>query len=396
MTHSPLRSVAAEFPGDPAHRPPAAGGSPDTIGAKYGMRHVAGAERSPLDAYDADVVILALDRAEDTVAAIRSALGQTGVSRHVIVVDQGSRPEALARLAEVVRGRNDATLVALDRNLGVPGGRNLATSLGHGRAIAGLDNDAVFATADTLARMVAALDADPGLGAIGCRIVVDATGDDDWLSWGYPVSLRSRSRDTFEAATFVGAGHAIRREAWNDAGGYDPSLFFCWEEYDFCLRAIARYWRIHYRGDIAIRHKVSPERRVSWSGDRWFHYVRNRIYIARKHRRWWPALIPRVVGYCVKAARNGCLADTPRALWAGFRMARGVRPTRLSPTARDYLYRADAVHRGSAWARIRQEVLAALPGTQGRAAQATEASIRAIKSAVGGPASAAAMHSASS
>jgi len=72
------------------------------------IRHVAGAERPPSLQYDADVVILAFDRAEETEAAIRSALGQTGVSRHVIVVDQGSRPEALTRLAEAVRDRDDA------------------------------------------------------------------------------------------------------------------------------------------------------------------------------------------------------------------------------------------------------------------------------------------------
>jgi GT2 family glycosyltransferase len=343
-------------------------------------------------AYDVDVVILALDRAEETVAAIRSALGQLGVSRHVIVVDQGSRPEALALLATAVRGHADATLVSAGCNLGVPGGRNLGAALGHGRLIAGLDNDAVFDTPDTLARMAAAIDADPGLAALACRIVVDATGDDDWSSWGYPASMRPRSRETFETATFVGAGHAIRREAWNDSGGYDESLFFCWEEYDFCLRAIARSWRIRYRGDIVIRHKVSPERRVAWSGDRWFHYVRNRIYIGRKHGKSWLGLVPRMAGYFVKAAHNGCLRDTPAALWAAIRMARGVRPMRLPPPARDYLRRTDTAHRGSLVTRFRQEVLAALPG----AAQATEASMRAITSADGGPASAAATHSASS
>ena len=56
-------------------------------------RHIAGAMGPPRGEYDADVVILALDRAEETVAAIRSALAQTGVSHHVLVVDQGSRPE---------------------------------------------------------------------------------------------------------------------------------------------------------------------------------------------------------------------------------------------------------------------------------------------------------------
>jgi GT2 family glycosyltransferase len=372
------------------------------------MRHVAGADRPPWQSYDADVVILALDRAEETVAAIVSALGQIEVSRYVIVVDQGSRAAALALLASAVCGRSDATLVTLDRNIGVPGGRNLATGLGHGRIIVGLDNDAAFDSSDTLVRMKAAFDADPNLGALGCRIVVAATGDDDLSSWGYPAALLTRSRSTFESATFVGAGHAIRRETWDDAGGYDPRLFFCWEEYDFCLRAIARFWRVRYRGDIVIRHKVSPERRVSWSGDRWFHFVRNRIYIGRKNGESWPMLAARMAGYCVKAARNGCLRDTPRALWAGVRMAHAVRHNRLPPVARDYLYRTDTVWRGNLLTRLRLEVLAALPGrAQGRGegtpqaarenrVQATEASMRAMTSADGAPASAAATHSASS
>lgn len=360
------------------------------------MRYVAGAERTPAGPYDADVVILALDRAEETVAAIRSALSQTGISRHVIVVDQGSRSEALALLADVVRDRADASLFALDRNHGVPGGRNVGTDLGHGRFIAGLDNDAVFDKPDILARMKLAFDNDPDLGALGCRIVVDATGFDDLTSWGYPLALLPRAKDTFEAATFVGAGHAIRRETWDDAGGYDAKLFFCWEEYDFCLRAIAHFWRVRYRGDLVIRHKVSPERRITWSGDRWFHFVRNRIYVSRKNGQWWLALVPRMVGYCLKGARNGCLRDTLRALWAAFRLARGVPYVALPPVSQDYLYRTDTVWRGGLLTRLGQEVLAALPGTGRQTIQSTAASIRATTSADGGPASAAATHSANS
>ena len=49
------------------------------------IRHLAGARRPPEGPYDADVVILALDRLEETVDAIRSALSQTGVIRHVTV-----------------------------------------------------------------------------------------------------------------------------------------------------------------------------------------------------------------------------------------------------------------------------------------------------------------------
>ena len=322
------------------------------------IAHLAGAERPPSGEYDADVVILALDRLDETVAAIRSALAQTGVTRHVTILDQGSLAENLVWLETIVAGRSDATLLRSDRNLGVAEGRNRASAFGHGRAIAALDNDAEFADSETLAGMVAALDGEPGLAAIGCRIVNDATGRDDMTSWGYPRALLPQAGGSFLAATFVGAGHAIRRAAWDDAGGYDPALFFCWEEYDFCLRAIARGWHMRYRGDLIVRHKVSPERRVAWSANRWFHFVRNRLYIERKYGAGWLSLTPRIAGYLAKGVWNGLPGQTLRAIPAALRMEQPPHPVPLTDAARDYLHRHDASHRGTLVRRIRTEVLA--------------------------------------
>jgi GT2 family glycosyltransferase len=305
-------------------------------------RIIAGASAPPEGAYDADVVILSLDRAEETAAAIRSALAQRGVSRHVFVVDQGSRPEALSRLTAEVSGRQDATLVALDRNYGVAGGRNRGSSLGHGRVIFGLDNDAEFADDTTLARAIAALYEDRTLAAIGCRILQYASDADDLSSWGYPGKLLPRAAECFDTVTFVGAGHAIRRSAWD---GYDEALFFCWEEFDFCLRAIECGWRIRYRGDIVVRHKVCPEQRFTWSGTRWFHFVRNRLYIARKWGAGWWSLLPRIAFYMIRGARNGVLTQTVSGVRAAIRLSSGVPMHRLSPAARDYLRRNDCAHR---------------------------------------------------
>ncbi len=324
-------------------------------------RHIAGAGAPPAGAYDADIVILALDRVDDTCAAIDSALAQRGLTRHVLVLDQGSAPDALARLAAHVADRRDVTLLASATNLGVAGGRNLATGVGHGRMIAALDNDAEFATPDTLACAAAALDADADLGIIACRIVVYATGADDLSSWGYPAPLRSRAGEIFESATFVGAGHAIRRAAWDAAGGYDAALFFCWEEFDLARRAIIAGWRVRYRGDLVIRHKGSGERRVAWSDARWFQHVRNRLYLGRKYGDSWPALAPRMAAYLAKGARNGLLSQTLAAIAAAVRMPHAGPPHRLPPAARAYLLATDTMPRGSWFDRLRNEVLACVP-----------------------------------
>jgi GT2 family glycosyltransferase len=322
---------------------------------------IAGARTAPAVGYDADVIILAMDRAEETIAAIASARAQAGVTKHVWVTDQGSKPENLAKLAEAMREAPDATLVRLDRNHGVAGGRNRATALGHGRVIFALDNDAEFDGPDTLARAVAALDEAPDLAAIGCRILVHATGAEDLSSWGYPPALLPRAAESFDACTFVGAGHAIRRAAWDQAGGYDDALFFCWEEFDFCLRALNLGWRIRYRGDIAVRHKVSGEHRFAWSGTRWHYFVRNRLYIGLKQGVPALALLPRYAGYLVKGARNGVLRQGLAAGPAAWRLARSAARQPPTPQARAYLARNDAAYRGGLWGRLRRDMLATLP-----------------------------------
>ena len=126
--------------------------------------------------------------------------------------------------------------------------------------------------------------------------------------------------------------------------------------------------RIHYRGDIAVLHKVSPEHRVAWSGTRWHHFVRNRLYIAMKHGANPAALLPRFMAYQLRGARNGVLSQGLRAGPAALAMARRFRPAPgtahlygRTEQSRRYLARTDAAHRGGVLGRLRREVLGSLP-----------------------------------
>jgi GT2 family glycosyltransferase len=323
----------------------------------------------PEGEYDADILILSLDRPTETEAAIRSALDQKDIKSHLIVFDQGSSAETLGRLTALIGGRADALLASAGRNLGVAEGRNRASALGHGRVLIALDNDAVFADRSTAARAVTLLDGHPTLAALGFRIMSGDGGDDDHASWGYPEALRPRAAERFPCATFVGAGHAIRRAAWDAIGGYDSSLFFTWEEYDFALRAIDQGWQLLHAGDIAVHHKLATEGRVDWSARRWFLFVRNRLYIARKWRTPPLPLLARAAAYGLKSVRLGLGQQTLSAILAAIRRPLPQPPRRMSAEGRAYLRMADTAWRGGVWGRWRGEVMAGLPSSRPRQAR---------------------------
>ena len=313
----------------------------------------------PLGSYDADIIILTLNRQHDTIEAINSALGQRGGSFHVTVLDQGSSPDMLRELRKLFAHRPNFALYESKTNLGVPGGRTASTALGHGQIIVALDNDAIFATPWVTANAVRLLHRSPDIAAIGFNILAADGIHPDQTSWGYPKALLPRFKDHFDTTTFVGAGHAIRRAAWVAAGGYGSSLFFTWEDYDFCLRAIALNWRIIYAGSLPIIHKVSPEARLCWNDQRMQYFMRNRLIIGRKWGVSWLALSPLILGYLIRAKRLGCL----QAAWNGIKAAcNSTTPRQTMPKAmRSYIHRNETKQHGPWFNRLRLEFFSPAP-----------------------------------
>ena len=318
-------------------------------------RLIAGS-RPGLGPYDADIVILSLERPAETVAAIRSALGQRGGVFHVSVLDQNSSEATIQALVTEFAHAPRFTLYRTQRNLGVGGGRNFLSHCGHGRIIVGLDNDAVFHNPWTVSGALKIFLRRPELGALGFNILTADGTAPDLGSWGYPRRLRPKFRDKFDTTSFVGAGHAIRRATWQAVGGYDPSLFFTWEEYDFCLAAIARDWRIAYDGSLAVRNSAAAEARIGWSGTRMTAYVRNRLLISRKWGASWGALVPRIFAYALRGAMNGCLAATLQGIGQAWQadMPRG-RP--MPKAMRAYIHAHETRHRGNWLDRLWMEVV---------------------------------------
>jgi GT2 family glycosyltransferase len=291
----------------------------------------------PARGYDADITILTMNRFAETLAAVGSALRQTGLTFHVTVLDQGSSPALQADYAIAFAGRDNLGYYAIPQNRGVAGGRNLLAKLGHGRIIVTLDNDAVFANELIAAEAVLSFDEHPSVGAIGFKILQRDGIHLDHSSWGYPIALKPLCGCRFLTTTFVGAGHAIRRQTWDAAGGYDEAFFFTWEEYDFCLSAIALGWLVTYDGTLAVIHKVSPEARVGWNATRVEYYVRNRLFIARKWGATWPGLLPRIAGYLLKGVLCRRLKPTLAGIRAAFANDAAQLKQQMPPAMRRYI-----------------------------------------------------------
>jgi GT2 family glycosyltransferase len=312
-----------------------------------------------------DVIILSWNRVADTLAAIESAAGQKGVNQRVHIVDQGSTAESIAQLEELVARTPCARLQKLSGNSGVAGGRNIATSMGAAPYVVALDSDAVFEDESTLARAVARLQANADLCAIGFRIKNFFTGQNDETSWDYPG--RTSPDHRFATTRFIGAGHALRRAAFEAVGGYDARLFFCGEELDLCYRMLNLGMRIEYCPDVAVLHKVSPQHRVFWDKGRFFYTVRNALYTLYKFGEPRSRLLVAALAFLVKGLRNGLAAQSLRAIVESVKMSKAfVASTedkshyRLSGPTRDYIVRSEHSRQESVTTKFRR-LLTQLP-----------------------------------
>lgn len=310
-------------------------------------------------AYDVDVIILSWNRAEDLIQAITSARDQDGLIRRILIVDQGSEPRNIERLERFIQDDPDILLKKLGRNTGVAYGRNIATAMGHGRYIVALDSDAIFADSTVLVRAVQHLDAHPHLGAIGFRIENYFTGENDALSWDYP---GCNPDDRFYTTRFIGAGHAIRRRAFEAVGGYDARLFFCGEELDLSYRMLNLGFRIEYLPDIKVRHKVSPDHRITWKRGRYFFTVRNALYTSYKFGNSISGLCLAAMAFLVQGAFNGVIGSALRGIFAAIRLSVAYERStedksayQLSPDTWRYIKECEPWHAEGIVSKIREQ-----------------------------------------
>jgi GT2 family glycosyltransferase len=137
--------------------------------------------------------------------------------------------------------------IELPANEGTTGSINRAVAATNSRYVLLLNNDVELAP-DYLARLVAALDADPKLGFATGKLLraterthLDGAGDAMLMSGaGYRLGHRDRDAGQFDRTmpVLAGCGAAVlyRREAFVTAGQLDPDFFAYLDDLDLALR----------------------------------------------------------------------------------------------------------------------------------------------------------------
>lgn len=306
-----------------------------------------------------DVIILSWNRADTTLEAIDSALAQKDVAVTIYVFDQGSEEDQLTALRERAAD-GQIVLIENGHNIGPGGGRNVAMRHGSSTYIVGIDNDAEFENEYTIKTAIERFEQQPDLGLIGFRIRNFYTGDDDMHSMTtYPRELQDRLDEEFLTTRYVACGHAIRREAFKTTRGYDDALFFMCEERDLAYQIINNGYQVIYYPKAAVMHKVSPEGRFWWKGNRYYYLSRNAIYLDFKYYQEPQRTAILYMGYIVRGIYNKVLGQGVRGTFDSIKMIQQLTDdtqVRLNPDARHYIWENDGRFRGNMLRRARRDL----------------------------------------
>jgi GT2 family glycosyltransferase len=243
------------------------------------------------------------DFLENALRSVFEAL--RGIDGEVIVVDNASDDGSV----EMVRSKfPSVSVIASPRNLGFAAGNNLALREARGRYLLLLNPDTVVQE-DTFQTIVRFLDDHPEAGLAGCRILnPDGTLQPacrrsfptPWVAFTKISGLSAlypRSRvfgrynlgyidagESHEVDAISGSFMAVRREAYEQAGGLDEEYFMYGEDLDWCWKIKQAGWKVWYvAGTRIIHYKGESVRRSDIDEVRTFYHAM-RIFVGKHHR----------------------------------------------------------------------------------------------------------------
>lgn len=192
----------------------------------------------------------------------------------VVVVDNASDDDS----ATAASAQPGVTVIVNDANVGFGTACNIgATATPAGVDLLFLNPDAAI-DADDLVRLTEKLRHDPACALVAPRLFRDgqpipSSGDDATVASELrrfapklvarvlPERRHSATAAPSGPVSYVeGACMLVRRQAFDEVGGFDPSFFLFFEELDLATRLRAAGWNVQLVGDARAEHLVAASR----------------------------------------------------------------------------------------------------------------------------------------
>lgn len=228
-----------------------------------------------------------------------------------IVVDNASSGPDRDR-ERAIASSYGATFVELDENLGYGGGMAAGVAAGPAsRYLLIVNPDVVFAPG-AIDRLIESADLDPSIGSIGPRIenadgtvypsarrlpsIVAGAGhavlSRVWPSNPWSTEYRVSGADAVvarDAGWLSGACVLVRREAWDQVGGFDPRFFMYFEDVDLGARLGDAGWRNRYEPSASVVHTGAHSTSQSTKRMAAVHHESAYLYLSSRYSAWYLA-----------------------------------------------------------------------------------------------------------
>lgn len=216
----------------------------------------------------------------------------------VVVVDNGSTDQTAQLIAQEYP---EVHFRKLSKNFGVSYARNRGIEQTIGKYILILDND-TLPTREAIEGMEQYMEEHTDCGLCACQLTDrDGTRQGNckrypgvsekvaniWHSGEYRYAYRANMNEAFEPEYLIGACQFIRRQAFEEAGCLDESIFYGPEDADFCLRVKSSGWKLCYLPQYSIvHHCMRATNKRLFTRLAWLH-VKGLLHFYWKHKRFF-------------------------------------------------------------------------------------------------------------
>lgn len=207
------------------------------------------------------------NRPTELMNAIASIRRQTVHAEEIIVVGNGC---AIGPIESV-------RTISLPENLGATAGRNVGAKVAIGEVLFFLDDDAELIGDSITEQVLGCFRERPNLGAVALHVVDKDSGRTQRRHiprLGARGALRSG-----DVTYFLEGACAIRRSAFEIAGGYPDEFFYGMEATDLAWRLIGQGYSIHYASGATVHHPATEPERHDYA---YVLTARNRVWLARR------------------------------------------------------------------------------------------------------------------